>query len=205
MPRSPANALARLKAGNQRYVAGRHDADATPLRRHELVAEQEPYAIILGCSDSRVPAEMVFDQGLGSLFVIRVAGNIVAPSHIASAEYAATALGTHLIVVLGHTGCGAVKAALQELERPMARRSPGLRSITDRIRPAIENVVYTDLSAAERLERAVRVNIHTSVHTLRHGSPILETLLDSGKLVIVGAEYSLETGDVEFFDDLPSP
>jgi carbonic anhydrase len=147
---------------------------------------------------------MVFDQGLGSLFVIRVAGNIVAPSHIASAEYAATALGTHLIVVLGHTGCGAVEAALHELERPTERRSPGLRSITDRIRPAIENVVYTDLSPEDRLERAIRVNIHTSVHNLRHGSPILEELIHNGELVIVGAEYSLETGIVEFFDFAPA-
>lgn len=186
-------------------MAGRHssDADATAHRRHELVQEQEPYAVILGCSDSRVPAEMVFDQGLGSLFVVRVAGNIVAPSHIASAEFAATALGTHLIVVLGHTGCGAVKAALQELERPTEERNPGLRSITDRIRPAIENVVYTDLSPEDRLARAVRVNIHTSVHNLRHGSPILEALIEAGELVIVGAEYSLETGIVDFFDDTP--
>ena len=207
MPRSPANALARLKAGNQRYVAGRHstESDATPLRRHELVSEQQPYAIILGCSDSRVPAEMVFDQGLGSLFVIRVAGNIVAPSHIASAEYAATALGTHLIVVLGHTGCGAVKAALSELERPTEDRNPG--SAPSPTASAL--LSRTSSTPTSRLRRGWSVPFRSTstprftpcATAPRSSRPLIE----KGELVVVGAEYNLESGVVEFFDDALPP
>jgi carbonic anhydrase len=164
---------------------------------------QEPFAIVLGCSDSRVPAEIVFDQGLGDLFVIRVAGNIVAPSQIGSVEFAAERFGTRLVVVLGHSMCGAIAATLEELERPSERRSPNLRAIVDRIRPAVEGLleagVRTDPATLAHL--AVRANIRASVDHLRHGSEILERLIARDGLLVVGAEYSLESGLVDFFDD----
>ena len=140
-------ALERLQEGNRRFVAGRPGlgAAADEARRNELVEGQAPFAAILGCSDSRVPAEIVFDQGLGDLFVIRVAGNIVAPSLVGSVEFAADKLGTRLVVVMGHSGCGAVQATLDELERPSENRSPNLRSIVERIRPSIEPLLETEL------------------------------------------------------------
>lgn len=200
-------ALARLQAGNQRFVAGVRDVQTliSQLRRGELVAGQAPFAIVLGCSDSRVPAELVFDQGVGDLFVIRVAGNIVAPSQIGSIEFAAERFGTRLVVVLGHSLCGAVQATLEELERPTEMRSPNLRSIVDRIRPAVETLLETDLrrDPAALIRYAVRANIRAAANHLRHGSQILEHLIQQEGLLVVGAEYSLETGVVEFFDGLP--
>lgn len=200
-------ALARLQAGNQRFVAGVRDVQTliSQLRRGELVAGQAPFAIVLGCSDSRVPAELVFDQGVGDLFVIRVAGNIVAPSQIGSIEFAAERFGTRLVVVLGHSLCGAVQATLEELERPTEMRSPNLRSIVDRIRPAVETLLETDLrrDPAALIHYAVRANIRAAANHLRHGSQILEHLIQQEGLLVVGAEYSLETGVVEFFDGLP--
>ena len=201
------DALARLREGNARFVAetlGRSGRTSAS-RRRALVAGQNPFAIILGCSDSRVPAEMVFDQGVGDLFVIRVAGNIVAPSQVGSVEFAADQFGTRLVVVLGHSGCGAVRATLAELERPSEVRSPNLRSIVERIRPAVETVLEGDAGAdAEALVgRAVRANIRASASHLRHGSQILEQLIQEDGLLVVGAEYSLETGAVAFFDGLP--
>lgn len=200
-------ALTRLQAGNQRFVAGVRDVQTlmSQLRRGELVAGQTPFAIILGCSDSRVPAELVFDQGVGDLFVIRVAGNIVAPSQIGSIEFAADRFGTRLVVVLGHSLCGAVQATLEELERPTEMRSPNLRSIVDRIRPAVETLLETDLrrDPSALIRYAVRANIRASANHLRHGSEILEQLIQHKGLLVVGAEYSLETGVVDFFDGLP--
>lgn len=200
-------ALARLQAGNQRFVAGVRDVQTlmSQLRRGELVAGQAPFAIVLGCSDSRVPAELVFDQGVGDLFVIRVAGNIVAPSQIGSIEFAADRFGTRLVVVLGHSLCGAVQATLEELERPTEMRSPNLRSIVDRIRPAVETLLETDLrrDPATLVHHAVRANIRASANHLRHGSQILEHLIQHDGLLVVGAEYALETGVVDFFDGLP--
>jgi len=198
-----AEALDRLRAGNRRFVAGERTADE-PLshqRRAELVAGQEPFAIVFGCSDSRVPAEIVFDQGIGDLFVIRVAGNVVAPSLVGSVEFAAAQFGTRLVVVLGHTRCGAVTATLDELQRPTEGQSKNLRSIVDRVRPAVLPLLDTDL-AGDRdalIDRAVRANVIASANQLRHGSEILEELMDDG-LSVVGAEYSLETGEVDFFD-----
>jgi carbonic anhydrase len=200
-------ALARLKEGNQRF------ADDLPsptsirdsFRRSELVAGQQPFAIILGCSDSRVPAEIVFDQGLGDLFVIRVAGNIVAPSQIGSVEYAAEVTGARLVVVLGHSCCGAIEATIDQLKRPESNRSPNLSSIVDRIRPSVETLLETGV-AHDRdalIRYAVRANIRASVDHLRHGSGVLERLIHEDDLVVVGAEYSLETGVVDFFDGLP--
>ena len=196
-------ALELLREGNRRFVAETRsgDASASQHRRREVAAGQEPFAIILGCSDSRVPAEIVFDQGLGDLFVIRVAGNIVAPSQIGSVEFAAARFGTRLVVVLGHSKCGAIIATLEELGRPTADQSRNLRSIVDRIRPPVEALFATDLRQKPDalLDAAVRANIRASVDHLRHGSEILEQLIQNDGLMVVGAEYSLETGVVEFF------
>ncbi len=200
-------ALESLKEGNQRFVSEtRGEASLTgQARRMELVAGQSPSAIILGCSDSRAPAEIVFDQGLGDLFVIRVAGNIVAPSQVGSIEFAAERFGSRLVVVLGHTLCGAVTATLEELRRPSENRSPNLKSIVDRIRPSVQPLLeFSGKQETDTLiRRAVRANIRASANHLRHGSPILEELVDSDGLLVVGAEYCLETGVVEFFDGLP--
>lgn len=197
-------ALAALMTGNQRYVAGQSNIEEAigKERRAELVAGQAPFAIILGCSDSRVPAEIIFDQGLGDLFVIRVAGNVVAPSQIGSVEFAAEAFGTRLVVVLGHSMCGAVTATLQQLEQPTEGRSLNLRSIVDRIEPAVATLMETDLRNDPNalLHHAIRANVRASASHLRSGSVILENLCQNDGLLIVGAEYSLETGQVDFFD-----
>jgi carbonic anhydrase len=196
-----------LREGNRRFVSELGSAGASHARRRELPAGQEPLAIILGCSDARVPAELVFDQGLGDLFVIRVAGNIVAPSQIGSVEFAAEAFHTRLVVVLGHSSCGAVQATLQQLARPWREQSRNLSSIVNRIRPAVEGLLEQgegrDPQTLERL--AVRANIRMSADHLRHGSAVLEQLIHQEGLVVVGAEYSLETGVVDFFDGVPAP
>lgn len=202
---SARDAFARLREGNRRFITGKQsDAVASPARRSELVSEQNPIAIILGCSDSRVPAEIIFDQGLGDLFVVRVAGNIVAPSQVGSIEFAAAQFGTKLVVVMGHSNCGAIGATLDELDRPSDLRSPNLRSIVDRVRPSVETLLELG-DRPERdvlMRRAVRANVRSSVDHLRHGSEILERLILQGELEVVGAEYDLETGVVEFFETL---
>ncbi len=195
------DAIERLREGNRRFVASL-GASLSGSRRLELTQEQEPFAIILGCSDSRVPAELVFDQGLGDLFVIRVAGNIVAPSQIGSIEFAAARFGTRLVVVLGHSQCGAVQATLEELQRPVENQSRNLRSIVDRIRPSaaglLETVGDDDFDAL--LRKVTQANINASVDHLRHGSEILEQLIRDDDLLVIGAEYAVETGVVEFFE-----
>ena len=198
-------ALERLRAGNLRFVDEvRRRAPTGQARRLDVAAGQEPFAIILGCSDSRVPAEIVFDQGLGDLFVIRVAGNIVAPSQIGSVEFAAERFGTRLVVVLGHSRCGAVQATLEQLARPWQEQSRNLRSIVDRIRPAIEGLLATELHRNPEVlaEQAVRANIRASVSHLRHGSELLEQLIQREGLLVVGAEYDLATGVVGFLDEV---
>jgi carbonic anhydrase len=204
---SAREALERLREGNRRFVSGVQSSDtlANRTRRSELAAGQEPFAIILGCSDSRVPAEIVFDQGLGDLFVIRVAGNIVASSQIGSVEFAAERFGTLLVVVLGHSQCGAVLATLDELRQPTEKQSRNLRSIVDRIRPSVEALLATELRHdTEALVRhAVRSNVRASTNHLRHGSEVLEQLIEREGLLVVGAEYSLEIGVVDFFDGVP--
>jgi carbonic anhydrase len=206
---SAQQALERLREGNRRFVSGVQSTDAlaSQMRRSELSAGQEPFAIILGCSDSRVPAEIIFDQGLGDLFVIRVAGNIVAPSQVGSVEFAAERFGTKLVVVLGHSQCGAILATLEELGRPSGDQSKNLRSIVDRIRASVEAVLTPELGRqpGELVRRAVRANIRASANHLRHGSEVLERLLQKDGLLVVGGEYSLETGIVEFFDGVPVP
>jgi carbonic anhydrase len=191
------DALQRLREGNQRFVAHigpRRFARARPVR---LAKEQNPFAIILGCSDARVPAEIVFDQGLGDLFVIRIAGNIVAASQIGSIEFAVSRFGTPLVLVLGHSRCGAVEATLEALARPGEAPLPSIGFIVDQIRPGIEPVLAGD---GDPMERAIRANVLASVDRLRHGSAFLQEMVDTGRLLVTGAEYSLETGVVSFFD-----
>lgn len=199
-------ALERLMEGNRQFVAGQYrEQEMSAEQRSQMAEGQSPFAIILGCSDSRVPVEVIFNQGFGDLFVIRVAGNIVAPSQIGSIEFAAEAFGTPLVVVLGHSNCGAVKATLDTLRNPGGSQSRNLRSIVDRVRPAVAALINTDLANdPEKLTAAaVRSNVCVAAGSLRHGSEILEQLVQSGKLLVVGAEYSLETGEVNFFDGVP--
>jgi carbonic anhydrase len=204
---SAPEALQRLQDGNRRFAANEpsHRVGAEA-RRLELTGGQEPFAIILGCSDSRVPAEIIFDQGLGDLFVIRVAGNIVEPSQIGSIEFAAAKFGTRLVIVLGHSQCGAVEATMQALQEPTENHSANISAIVNFIRPSIEPLLGK--AAGDEpdavVEQAVRANIRTSAERLRHGSEIIEQLEREDGLLIVGAEYSLETGLVDFFDGVPS-
>jgi carbonic anhydrase len=195
-------ALARLREGNRRFVTDRSTAASTMSHAHRasLVAGQEPFAIVLGCSDSRVPAELVFDQGFGDLFVIRVAGNVVAPSQVGSVEFAAARFGTRLVVVVGHSQCGAVAATLEELLGRPAAGSRNLRSIVNRVRPAVEPLLAGRGAGdfAALMSEAVRANVRASVRQLRQGSELLERLIRDEGLEVAGAEYSLETGVVSF-------
>jgi carbonic anhydrase len=201
---SAREALDRLQEGNRRFASDTEDRTRLlgQSRRAELARQQQPFAIVLGCSDSRVPAEIIFDQGLGDLFVIRVAGNIVAPSQVGSVEFAASRFGTRLVVVLGHSQCGAVTATIQELQQPAVQQSRNLRSIVDRVRPAVEPLLKTELAhdLDALLRHAVRANVSASANHLRHGSEVLEQLIREAGLLVVGAEYSLETGLVDVFD-----
>jgi carbonic anhydrase len=197
-------ALQRLREGNQRFVAniGNRDAVRGNPRHMELALDHKPFAIILGCSDARVPAELVFDQGLGDLFVIRVAGNIVAPSQVGSVEFAASRFETRLVVVLGHTQCGAILATVEELQQAAENQSRFLRSIVDRVRPSVEGLMKTELrhDLPALVKSAVRSNVRLSVNHLRYGSEVLEQLGREQGLLVVGAEYCLETGVVDFFE-----
>jgi carbonic anhydrase len=199
-------ALALLREGNRRFVMNRAQATSTSHneRRLSLVSGQEPFAIVLGCSDSRVPAELVFDQGFGDLFVIRVAGNIVAPSQVGSVEFAAAKFGTRLVVVVGHSQCGAITATLDELLGRSTTESRNLRSIVSRVQPSVETVLAgkqpQDYDYDLLVRDAVRANVRASADHLRHGSELLERLVQEDGLLVVGAEYSLESGIVTFFD-----
>ena len=195
-------ALERLQQGNKRFVSGQSEVLDEKSRRIELIDSQFPFAIVLGCSDSRVPAELVFDQGLGDLFVIRVAGNIVMPSQIGSVEFAAENFGTKLVVVLGHSQCGAVLGTLEALEEPSESRSPNLGQIVDAIRPSLEALLkhHEGCDREQLVKAAVRENVRNSLKRLRHGSEIIENLIEYHQLLVVGAEYSLETGHVDFFE-----
>ena len=201
---SSQDALKSLREGNIRFVSASHDKNTPENSPNQFSAldRQEPFAIILGCSDSRVPSEIVFDQGLGDLFVIRVAGNIVAPSQIGSVEFAAEQFGTRLVVVLGHTMCGAIQATLEELQNPTEPRSKNLHAIVNRISPSLESLLTTDRQEDPEilLNLAMRKNVQNSVHQLHHQSPILKKQIDEGALTVVGAEYCMESGIVNFFD-----
>lgn len=199
-----AEALQRLKTGNQRFAANTRDTSTLAKQAHraDLAKSQSPFAIILGCADSRVPAEIVFDQGLGDLFVVRVAGNIVAPSLLGSIEFAAASFNVKLVVVLGHSRCGAIQATVDTLKQPSTKHSPSLQTIVNSIRPSVETLLETDIAEDndKLVEEAIRANVRASVSHLQQGSEVLEGLIANEELHIVGAEYSLETGLVEFFD-----
>ncbi|MBT5862427.1 MAG: carbonic anhydrase [Gammaproteobacteria bacterium] len=201
---SATDALERLRDGNRRFISNEVSEKVLTIREHRAgaAAPQNPFAIILACSDSRVPTELIFDQGIGDLFVIRVAGNIVAPSQIGSIEYAAKQFGTRLVVVLGHSNCGAIIATLRELALKESHRSPNLRAIVDRIRPALDPVLeeYYDVEDEVVVASCVRANVQASVDGLQHGSLILEQLIEAKELNIIGAEYSIETGYIDFFE-----
>jgi carbonic anhydrase len=203
-----AEALVRLREGNQRYASNVRSLDSllSHTRRAEMAAGQQPIAIILGCSDSRVPAEVVFDQGLGDLFVIRVAGNIVAPSQVGSVEFAAERYGVRLVVVMGHTQCGAIAATIEQIRSPDDTSSRNLQSIVNRVRPSVEGLMRTDLAGDPEalMHAAVRANVRASASHLRHGSDSLEQLITTAGLLVVGAEYDLTTGVVDFFDGIDS-
>ncbi len=200
---SASEALTRLKEGNQRYVAGQQNIGAAgqQQRRAELAAGQEPFAIVLGCSDSRVPEEIVFDQGLGDLFVVRIAGNIVTPSQLGSIEFAVEAFGSSLVVVLGYSNCGAVKATLAHIREPSQGLSANLKAAVSTIRPAVEHVLemHADLSEPELLEQAIQENVRAAVKELSTTSSVLAEKIQKGEVMVVGAEYALETGEVTFF------
>lgn len=195
-------ALSQLREGNARFVANQSTLNIGDTDRATLTTGQKPFAVILGCSDSRVPTEVVFDQGIGDLFVIRIAGNVVAPSQIGSVEFAAKKFGIRLVVVLGHTHCGAIEATVDELRRPADQQSKNIATIIDRIKPSVDELLRTGeiRDRDELIQRAARENVRYSAEALRHGSTIIETLVEDRELSIVGAEYSLDTGAVDFFD-----
>jgi len=197
-------ALNKLIQGNKAYVSSDKDGMNNNFTPHETILEQNPFAIILGCSDSRVPAEIVFRQGLGDLFVIRIAGNIVAPSQIGSIEFACQQFGTPLVVVLGHTHCGAIRATVESLINDSDDFSPNLASIVDLVTPAVLPLVdgKEDIQADEHLcHTAMQANVEQSVNTLKTASRTIRRLIKSGDLEIVGAEYSIETGEVTFYQE----
>jgi carbonic anhydrase len=199
---TPAQALQRLVAGNRRFRDASADSAARHWSPHQATAPQRPFAVILGCSDSRTPVEILFDEGFGDLFVVRIAGNIVAPSVVGSIEFAVAQFGSRLVVVMGHTRCGAIAATVKALETGLGPESNNIRAITDRIAPHIEALVRPGDPEAI-LRDAVRANVRASADHLRHGSRLLEEFVVSGKVAIVGAEYELETAEVRFFDGVP--
>ncbi len=195
-------ALKKLKQGNQRFVSGTtvHDIDSISSQRISALQEQHPFAVILGCSDSRVPAELVFDQGLGDLFVIRVAGNVVAPSQIGSVEFAVTMFGSPLVIVLGHSDCGVIHASLAAMKNPGESKSINIQSIVRRVKPAIEPLVVSGDLDQVNINDAVRANVRKSVSQLVSSSEIIESRIEAGLLQVSGAYYDLKTGAVEFYD-----
>lgn len=202
MPMTGSEALEKLRAGNHRFVDHVISLEAllSHARRAEHAKAQEPFAVILGCSDSRAPAEFIFDQGLGDLFVIRVAGNIAAPSQIGSVEFAVERFGVRLVVVLGHSNCGAVQATLDAFDRP-SDVSPGLHAIVDRILPSLTNTtLLANGDCPERTHYAVRANVCHTMKRLIEDSVFLKQARQDKGLLIVGADYSLDTGAVDFFE-----
>jgi len=199
---SAQDALARLVKGNQRFTAGISHRTVDSEQRMQLVSGQAPFAIIVGCSDSRVPVELVFDANLGDLFVIRVAGNVVDATVAGSAEFAAANFGSKIVVVLGHTACGAVAATLGEMQNPTADLSPNLRSIVDSIKPSLQHLKTTEVN--DSISLGVKANVLQSVKRLASQSKLLKQMVDEGELMIIGAQYDLKSGEVEFFDQKSS-
>ncbi|MEJ7730415.1 MAG: carbonic anhydrase [Polyangiaceae bacterium] len=196
------DALRSLVEGNRRFRKSDGAASAHGWS-HELAdSVQRPFAVVLGCSDSRTPVEIVFDQGFGELFVVRVAGNIVAPSVVGSIEFAVSQYGTRLVVVMGHTRCGAIGATVQALETGAGPESKNIRDITDRIAPHIQGIIGPS-NSEDVIRQAMRANVRHSAEHLRRGSRILEELVLAEGVLVVGAEYELETGFVRFFDGVP--
>ena len=193
---SATDGLERLREGNRRFVAGETTKSSVinPTSRAELVGGQHPFAVILACSDSRVPVQLVFDEGPGDLFIIRVAGNVATPTQIGSIEYAVTQLGVPLVVVLGHSGCGAVSTALDCIAHNAPLPSANLEAIIEEIRPAIEGL--GDIS----LDEAVLANVRWTMDRLTRSSPILARMIEDRNLVVTGANYLLDTGEVTFLD-----
>lgn len=180
-----------LMAGNKRFVAGKPQARALAALRHKLVAGQSPKAIILSCSDSRVGPELIFDQSLGDIFVVRTAGNVADPVALGSIEYAVEHLHSPLLVVLGHQKCGAVSAACSGEKMP----SSNLEAIVDKINPAVTRA-KTHAKVDDLLESAIKENVHQSAHDLLANSEILRLAAESGELSVVEAEYELDSGKV---------
>jgi carbonic anhydrase len=203
---SPPLAVRRLRDGNQRFLQRGSVLEARTFSAELALRPQRPFAIVLGCSDSRTPVEILFDEGFGDLFVVRIAGNVVAPSVVGSIEFAASQFGTRLVLVLGHTRCGAIAATVNALRTGNGPESRNIRSITDRIAPHIEPMVRSSGAAveAELLRELMRVNVRASASHLRHGSRLLEELVLAGRVAVVSAEYEIETGLVHFFDGLPT-
>ena len=192
---APADAVSKLKEGNGRYTSGnlQHPGQTTE-RRAELTKDQHPFAVILSCSDSRVPPEIVFDQGLGDLFVVRVAGNVIDDHGLGSIEYAVDHLGARLIVVLGHQSCGAVKAAKETIAAK--GKAPGhIQSLATAIQPVVE------ATAKDDLDTTVKANVKHVVQALRSSTPILKAKVDSGEVQVIGGYYSLDTGAVSLLDE----
>src|SRR6266699_1244083 len=189
---APAEAISKLKEGNGRYTSGNlQHPGQTSERRAELAKTQHPFATILSCSDSRVPPEIVFDQGLGDLFIVRVAGNVINDEGLGSVEYSVDHLGTRLILVLGHQNCGAVKAARETIAAK--GKAPGhIESLVTAIKPAVE------ATAKDDLDTTVKANVKNVVQALRSSTPILKAEVDSGKIQVIGGYYSLDTGAVTF-------
>ena len=202
---SPAAAAGRLLDGNQRFCEGRPALSARVFSPELAERPQHPFAIVLGCSDSRTPVEILFDEGFGDLFVVRIAGNVVAPSVVGSIEFAASQFGTRLVVVLGHTRCGAIAATANALHTGDGPASKNIRSITDRIAPHIEPLLRSRGEPTEPalLRELMRANVRASVDHLCHGSRLLEELVLAGRLAVVAADYELESGRVQFFDGMP--
>ena len=198
-PKDAAEAISRLKGGNERFAGGktRHAHESADWRKH-LVHDQKPFATILGCSDSRVPIELVFDQGLGDLFVVRVAGNVIAPDIVGSLAYAVAHLATPLIVVLGHQGCGAVTAAVQAIGGSTKER-PGIKVLVDLIKPGLPTILPGD-SSEQRINAAVEANVRWSIKQLAQ-LPEAKQALESQLVTLAGAVYELETGQVRFLSD----
>ena len=202
-PLTPAAALERLIAGNRRFAA--RAPTVRPLFDPIFVEGQRPFAIVVGCSDSRTPVEIIFDEGFGDLFVVRVAGPVVAPSIVGSVEFAASTFGTRLVVVLGHTNCGAIRASMDVLRTGDRPESRNLRAITDRIVPQIRGIVRNPgaMTDAQIWRAAMRCKVEGCADDLRHGSQLLEEMVLAGQVAVVGADYDLATGKVDFFDGLP--
>lgn len=203
---SAAAALQRLREGNLRFVQNVRSVDTllSQTARAALVGAQAPFAIVVGCSDSRGPAELVFDQGLGDLFVARVAGNVVCPSVLGSVEFAVAAYDTPLVVVMGHSRCGAIRAAFDAFHGGGPPPPAHVAVVLDRVRPAVDAAACEGASRAAVLAEATRINVRNALEALRRGGDFLEERIASGRLAVVGAEYALETGRVDFFDGAPA-